>query len=162
MRFPRFKSFRGRLVAVFVGLFAVILATCFVLVAAAVRTSARNEIDEELRLAATLFVRQLESRSQQLVAATRLLSGDFALKTAAATADQETTRSVLANHRQRIGADVLMLVSPEGSVAADTRQPARLGRSQRRRPAPAHRTPRVLPPPPGGGPGRARFDPRRR
>ena len=68
-----------------------------------------------------------ESRTQQLVAATRLLSGDFALKTAAATADQETTRSVLANHRQRIEADVLMLVSPEGSIAADTRQPGRLG-----------------------------------
>ena len=127
MRFHSFRSFRGRLVAVFVGLFAVILATCFLVVAAAVRASARHEIGEELRLAGTLFVRQLESRTQQLVAATRLLSGDFALKTAAATADQETTRSVLANHRQRIEADVLMLVSPEGSIAADTRQPGRLG-----------------------------------
>jgi adenylate cyclase len=127
VRLPRFRSFRSRLVAVFVGLFAVILATCFLVVAAAVRASARNEIDEELRLAGTLFVRQLESRSQQLVAATRLLSGDFALKTAVATADQETTRSVLGNHRQRIAADVLMLVSPEGTVAADTRQPTRLG-----------------------------------
>jgi len=114
-------------VAVFVGLFAVILATCFLVVAAAVRASARHEIGEELRLAGTLFVRQLEFRSQQLVAATRLLSGDFALKTAVATADQETTRSVLANHRQRIEADVLMLVSTEGSIAADTRQPSRLG-----------------------------------
>jgi hypothetical protein len=82
-------------VAVFVGRFAIILATCFLVVAAAVRASARDEIDEELRLAGTLFVRQLESRSQQLVAATRLLSGDSALKTAAATSDQETTRSVL-------------------------------------------------------------------
>jgi hypothetical protein len=108
---PNFRSFRGRLVAVFVGRFAVILATCFLVGAAAVRASARDEVNEELRLAGTLFVRQLESRSQQLVAATRLLSGDFALKTAAATSDQETTRSVLANHRQRIGADVLLLAS---------------------------------------------------
>src|SRR5438128_3747290 len=83
--FHSFRSFRGRLVAVFVGLFAVILATCFLVVAAAVRASARHEIGEELRLAGTLFVRQPESRSQQLVAATRPLSGDFALKTAAAT-----------------------------------------------------------------------------
>jgi len=127
VRLHSFRSFRGRLVAVFVGLFAVILATCFLVVAAAVRASARHEIGEELRLAGTLFVRQLESRSQQLVAATRLLSGDFALKTAAATVDQETARSVLLNHRQRIEADVLMLVSPEGSIAADTRQPSRLG-----------------------------------
>src|SRR5262249_34561721 len=62
-----FRSFRGQLVVVFVGLFAVILATCFLVVAAAVRASARNEINEELRLAGTLFVRQLDARSQQLL-----------------------------------------------------------------------------------------------
>jgi hypothetical protein len=104
---PNFRSFRGPLGAVFVGLFIVILATGFLVVAAAVRASARDEINEESRLAGTLFVGQLESRSQQLVAATRLLSGDFALKTAAATSDQASTRSVLANQRQRIRADVL-------------------------------------------------------
>ena len=97
----RFRSFRGRLVIVFVGLFAVIQATCFLVVAVAVRTSARKEINEELRLAGTLFTRQLDSRSRQLAAATRLLSGDFALKTAAATVDQATRRSVLENHRER-------------------------------------------------------------
>ncbi|HEY7542625.1 MAG TPA: adenylate/guanylate cyclase domain-containing protein [Methylomirabilota bacterium] len=133
MRFPSvrsfrsFRSFRGQLVVVFVGLFALILATCFLVVAAAVRASARSEINEELRLAGTLFVRQLEARSQQLLGATRLLSGDFALKTAAATADQATTRSVLENHRQRISADVLMLLEPDGTITADTRDPARLG-----------------------------------
>jgi len=124
-----FRSFRGQLVVVFVGLFAVILATSFLVVAAAVRASARHEINEELRLAGTLFVRQLDARSQQLLAATRLLSGDFALKTAAATADQATTLSVLENHRQRIEADVLLLLTPEGSIAADTRDPGRLGAS---------------------------------
>jgi len=130
VRFPSvhsFRSFRGQLVVVFVGLFAVILATCFLVVAAAVRASARSEINEELRLAGTLFVRQLEARSQQLLGATRLLSGDFALKTAAATADQATTRSVLENHRQRISADVLMLLAPDGTIDADTRDPGRLG-----------------------------------
>ena len=130
MRFPSvrsFHSFRGQLVVVFVGLFAVILATCFLVVAAAVRASARSEINEELRLAGTLFVRQLEARSQQLLSATRLLSGDFALKTAAATADEATTRSVLENHRQRISADVLILLAPDGTINADTRDPARLG-----------------------------------
>src|SRR5213594_3548071 len=46
--------------------------SCFLVVAAAVRASARHEIGEELRLDGALFVRQLESRSQHLVAATRL------------------------------------------------------------------------------------------
>jgi adenylate cyclase len=130
VRFPSlrsFRSFRGQLVVVFVGLFAVILATCFLVVAVAVRASARTEINEERRLAGTLFVRQLEARSLQLLTATRLLSGDFALKTAAATADQATTRSVLENHRRRIEADLLLLLTPEGNIAADTRDPGRLG-----------------------------------
>jgi hypothetical protein len=126
VRFPSlrsFRSFRGQLVVVFVGLFAVILATCFLVVAGAVRASARSAINEELRLAGTLFVRQLEVRSQQLLTATRLLSGDFALKTTAATADQATTRSVLENHRLRISADVLMLLAPDGTINADTPRP---------------------------------------
>ena len=130
VRFPKvrsFRSFRGQLVVVFVGLFAVILATCFLVVAAAVRANARSAINEELRLAGTLFVRQLEARSQQLLTATRLLSGDFALKTAAATADQATTRSVLANHRQRIAADVLILIAVDGTIDADTRDPGHQG-----------------------------------
>jgi hypothetical protein len=70
VRFPSvrsFRSFRGQLVVVFVGLFAVILATCFPVVAAAARASARSAINEELRLAGTLFVRRLEARSQQLL-----------------------------------------------------------------------------------------------
>jgi class 3 adenylate cyclase len=120
----RFRSFRGRLVVVFVGLFAVVFAISLFVVAVFVRAAARYEIDEELRLATTLFVRQLDARSQQLVGATRLLSGDFALKTAVATADHETTRSVLENHRRRIGADLLMIVSLDGAITADTREPA--------------------------------------
>ncbi|HXH81697.1 MAG TPA: adenylate/guanylate cyclase domain-containing protein [Candidatus Tectomicrobia bacterium] len=117
----RFRSFRGRLVVVFLGLFAIIQAVSFVVVMLFVRAAAREEIDEELRIASTLFVRQLEGRSQQLVAATRLLAGDFALKSAVATADHATTRSVLENHRLRIGADVLMLVSLDGAVVVGTR-----------------------------------------
>jgi class 3 adenylate cyclase len=123
----RFRSFRGRLVTVFVGLFAVVLTISLLVVAGFVRAAARYEIGEELRLASTLFVRQLDARSQQLVGATRLLSGDFALKTAVATADHETTRSVLENHRRRIGADVLMLVSLDGAITADTRPAAHPG-----------------------------------
>ena len=89
MRVVDFRRFRGRLVAVVVGLFVAVLAACFLVATAAARASARNEINRELRLAGTLFVRQLESRGQQLVGAAQLLSDDVALKTAAVSADQE-------------------------------------------------------------------------
>jgi len=122
-----FHRFRSRLVVVFLGLFALIQATGYVAVSAFVRASARHTVDEELRLASTLFARQLEVRTQQLVAATRLLSGDFALKTAVATSDHATTASVLENHRRRVDADVLMLAALDGHIVADTQGPARRG-----------------------------------
>ena len=114
----RFRSFRSRLVVVFLGLFVLIQVTGYVAVSAFVRASARHTVDDELRLASTLFARQLEARTEQLVAATRLLSGDFALKTAVATSDHATTASVLENHRRRVNADVLMLATLEGQVVA--------------------------------------------
>ena len=123
------RGFRARLVLVFVGLFAMIQAIGFVVVTSWIRADARDHVRDELRLASALFSRHLESRGQQLLAATRLLAGDYALKTTAATADHDTTRSVLENHRRRIGADVLMLVSLDGSVVADTRHPDRHGAS---------------------------------
>jgi adenylate cyclase len=120
-----FRSFRSRLVVVFLGLFAVIQAVGYVAVSAFVRASARATVDEELRLASTLFARQLDVRTRQLVAATRLLSGDFALKTAVATADHATTASVLDNHRRRVEGDLLMLATLDGQLVADTRGPGR-------------------------------------
>jgi adenylate cyclase len=123
----RFRSFRSRLVVVFLGLFVLIQVTGFVAVSAFVRASARHTVDDELRLASTLFARQLDARTEQLVAATRLLSGDFALKTAVATSDHATTASVLENHRRRVNADVLMLATLDGQVVADTQGPAGRG-----------------------------------
>ena len=127
MRRVRFRSFRSRLVVVFLGLFALIQATGYIAVSAFVRASARQTVEEELRLASTLFARQLDVRTQQLVAATRLLSGDFALNTAVATSDHATTASVLENHRARVNADILMLAALDGHVVADTQRPARHG-----------------------------------
>jgi hypothetical protein len=118
-----FRRFRSRLVAVFLGLFVLIQATGYVVVAAFVRASARQHVEDELRLASTLFARQLDDRSRQLVAATRLLSGDFALKTAVAAADHPTTASVLENHRRRVDSDILILASLDGAVVADTPRP---------------------------------------
>jgi adenylate cyclase len=122
-----FRSFRSRLVVVFLGLFTVIQAIGYFAVAEFVAAGARHTVDEELRLASTLFARQLEVRTQQLVTATRLLSGDFALKTAVATADHATTASVLDNHRRRVDADILILAALDGAVVADTQRPGGQG-----------------------------------
>jgi adenylate cyclase len=122
----RLRRSRGRLAAAIVGLLVVTVATCL---AVAVRARARAATSEELRLAGRQVVRRLDARHRQLVGAARALADDAALGRAAATGDQETARSILADHRQRMGADVLVLVSPQGTVASDSLQPARLGAS---------------------------------
>jgi histidine kinase family protein len=120
------RRLRRRLAAVIAGLLAVTVAICL---AVAVRAHARAAASEELRLAGRRVVRQLDARHRQLVGAARALADDTALGRAAATGDQDTTRAILADHRQRMGADVLLLVSPKGTVASDSLQPARLGAS---------------------------------
>jgi type II secretory pathway pseudopilin PulG len=120
------RSVRSRLAAVILGLLVVIAA---IGLAVAVRARARAEASEELRLAARQVVRGLETRHQQLVGATRALADDAGLKRAAASGDQESARAILADHQQRMGADLLVLVSPKGTVASDSLQPARLGAS---------------------------------
>src|SRR5437016_14593088 len=101
-----FRRFRSRLVVVFLGLFALIQVTAYVAVAAFVRTSARQHVEEELQLASAFYARLLDDRARQLVSSTRLLSCDFALKDAATTAHHSTTASILENTRRRVDADV--------------------------------------------------------
>ncbi|HZE88360.1 MAG TPA: adenylate/guanylate cyclase domain-containing protein, partial [Verrucomicrobiae bacterium] len=78
---------------------------------------------------AGVFGKILTSRTESLVGAAKLLSGDFAFKTAYATSDAETILSALENQRSRIGADVMILAALDGTIAADTLRPdARGGR----------------------------------
>ena len=118
---------RARLIMVVGGLLVVVLSASLLAVATSARARSRNAIDEELRLAGALFVAELETRNRQLVEATRALGGDIALRAAAAGADQDRARAILAGHRGATGADVVMLLSPQGTMAADTLRPARLG-----------------------------------
>jgi adenylate cyclase len=87
--------------------------------------NARRVIDDALIVAASVFNRQIAERQRELRLAARLLSGDFAFKQAYATREHATVLSALENHRLRIGADVMLVLSLEGTVIADTLHPAR-------------------------------------
>ena len=118
---------RARLIMVVGGLLAVVLSASLLAVTASARAQARNAIDEELHLAGAMFVAELEARTRQLVVATRALRGDIALRAAVAVVDQDRARAILADHRDATGADVVMLLSAQGTIAADSLRPARLG-----------------------------------
>jgi adenylate cyclase len=83
-------------------------------------SNARLHIEEALQITANTFAKTLEDREYILTDKIRLLSGDFAFKSAFSTRDPETILSALENHRQRVGASIMMLLSMDGVTIADT------------------------------------------
>ncbi|MBI2413691.1 MAG: HAMP domain-containing protein [Deltaproteobacteria bacterium] len=123
----RFKSFRTRILVFFLGLLVLVQAAVFISVNTASIKSARFQIDDALKITAGVFGRIMTEREARLLEAARLLSGDFAFKEAYATRDRSTILSALDNHRMRIRADVMTLVSMDGKVVADTLHPEKTG-----------------------------------
>jgi diguanylate cyclase (GGDEF)-like protein len=114
------RRFQSRVLLLLVGL--LVLANLGVSVAArqANRRNARAQIAQELETAGRLFHRVLQDRSQQLVDMGRVLSADFGLRAAYASGDSATVLSALDNHRNRVGADLLMVISLEGRTSVST------------------------------------------
>lgn len=119
-----FRSLRHRIVAVFVGLLVVIMAMVLVLVNRSGEQIIGSVVDRQLKAGAKTFESLLNQNNAQLEIAARLLSSDFGFREAIATGDKATILSVLRNHGSRINARMMLLVSLDGQVTADTRNPA--------------------------------------
>ncbi|MEO5361267.1 MAG: HAMP domain-containing protein [Nitrospirota bacterium] len=85
--------------------------------------NAKTQIYENLTVGGRVFIELMNSRSRQLAQMTHLLSMDFAFKNAVTTSDHETILSVLENLKIRINAHMVMLISLEHSVLANTMHP---------------------------------------
>ncbi len=123
----RFRRLRTRIIVFFVGLIALVQAASFLAASATMTRNARATIQDELAVGGKVFARLIGTRTRHLAEAARLLSGDFAFKTAASSDDRGTVLSVLGNHQARIGADVTMLASTDAALVADTLHPASPG-----------------------------------
>lgn len=114
------RSLQYRIVIVFVGLLLLVMAIVLALVT---RTNGRivsAEMERELAAGAQVFTRLIEQNQRQLEMAATVLSADFAFREAIATQDRPTMRSVIRNHGLRVGAQVMMVISPDGQLIADT------------------------------------------
>jgi adenylate cyclase len=120
----RLRSFQTRVLALFVVLVTVVQLVGFGVVSLAITRNARAQIRDELAVGAKVFGQIIGVRTRHLAEAARLLSGDFAFKTAVAASDRATILSVLENHQARIGADAMMLTSLDGAPVADTLHPS--------------------------------------
>jgi adenylate cyclase len=81
-------------------------------------------VGEALNTTASAFNNQINTRNNALTQAGKLVSGDFAFKTAYASMREQTIRSALDNHRQRVGADLMLLLSLDGKTIAGSGQTA--------------------------------------
>ncbi|MBA2622504.1 MAG: HAMP domain-containing protein [Chthoniobacterales bacterium] len=94
-------------------------ATYFV-VQNANRRNALAQIKANLETGAVIFERLIRQRERQMTEAAGILAEDFGFKEAVNEGDRPTTLSALSNLAQRIEADVVQLVSLEGTLLFDT------------------------------------------
>ncbi|HEY4367611.1 MAG TPA: EAL domain-containing protein [Steroidobacteraceae bacterium] len=115
-----FRRLRSRIIFFFVALLALVQIAAFVFVNAANSTNARQKIDGELQVGERIFARLLEQNREQLSQTARVMAADYGLREAIATDDVNTVISALRNHGGRINANMMMLVSLDRNVVADT------------------------------------------
>jgi len=115
-----FTSFRARLLFFFILLLIVVEGSTLLFVTIFSQRSAREIIDQNLISTANLFTKFVDDRNNILLDKARLLSSDFAFKQVFAIREQETLVSALDNHKNRVRADLMMLLSFDDEVFADT------------------------------------------
>src|SRR5258706_4704919 len=114
------RSLQTRILALFLLLMIAVQVGGFVLINTVGVAAARKTVGDELIGGARVIDLLLEHDTQRLLQGARLLSADFAFRSAIATGDTDTIRSALANHGKRIDADLMVLVGLDQRVLADT------------------------------------------
>jgi diguanylate cyclase (GGDEF)-like protein len=78
------------------------------------------EVADRLEIARRSFIDGFENRQMNLTASVRTVVNDWGLRQAIGQHDRSTLESVLANHSNRIGADVAFFIDLEETVFAST------------------------------------------
>ncbi|WP_118182304.1 EAL domain-containing protein [Paraburkholderia phosphatilytica] len=115
----RFHSLRARIAFVVVLLMLAAQAAGFLVISSVIRSNARANAFDQLSVAERVLTQILRANGQQLTQAAVVVAGDFGFREAVATHDENTVASALANHGDRIHADVSMLVDLDGNLVAD-------------------------------------------
>lgn len=110
------RSLTGRLLLLLVALVGATLIATTIAALTAADANVRNLVREDLEVrsrVASLALRQQADALRQRVA---VVTADYGFKAAAATGERDTVLSALANHGDRLGADLVMLLSPQGRL----------------------------------------------
>lgn len=117
---PLLNSFRGRILALVLGLVTLVLTAMSIAIAVKARAEAERQVSVQLRTAADTAREALKFRGNRLASAVDVLTTDFGFREAVASADKATLLSAAENQRARINADLLIVLSPDGRTITST------------------------------------------
>lgn len=116
-----FNSFQARLTLFIISLLVFSLTATLIAVNKVSVKNTNNEINHSLQISSDVFSNQLIQNQDKLFEIARLLSSDYAFKTAYSTRDHNTILSAMKNHLSRVsGNNIMMLVSLDGEMIAHT------------------------------------------
>jgi diguanylate cyclase (GGDEF)-like protein len=113
-------SFRKRLLVLIIGLVVVTQTVTLVAVLASTAHNVESRAGERLQAGGTFVQQLIRFRADQLANGVAVLAADFGFREAVASGDRPTILSAAANHSQRIGADILVLLDTRGRVLVST------------------------------------------
>ena len=119
----RLHSFRNRILFYFLILVTAVQIAGFISFDVILRRNTKDRIDRNLEAGAGVFRNMLNDRTILMTSAANMLAGDFAFKRVFFEDDHYTMLSALENHSGRIGANLMLLVSLDNRVIADTSRP---------------------------------------
>lgn len=114
------SSFRNTLITAFIVLLGAALFATIAVVIVRTNQSIVNDARQNLALTQKVFETQLAENIRQRQAQVVILTDDFGFKRAIATSEEDTIISALANHGERIGADMVVLFDTDGNIVVST------------------------------------------
>ena len=118
---------RTKITLVFVALILVVLAFMQMTASRALGDASSAQIEEQLKVGQRVFCRALQTKADELTQVAQVVTADFGFREAVALHDPVTMHSALENVRERVHADVALLVDLNGAVIADSRTSAIAG-----------------------------------
>lgn len=113
-----FGSLKTRIFIFFFSLFLVIQSVTIFLAYQVSRANVIEQVGEQLRIGKSVFLSQLSDRNKYLKINVQGASKDWAFRQAVAQGDSATIESALVSQRNRISADIAMVLDETGKVLA--------------------------------------------
>ncbi len=111
-------SLGARVVALFLGLLALVQIASFSAISVGLNRHARSTLPDQLAVGERVLKALLDQRAQTLTEAARVLAADYGFREAVLSGDRPTIGSVLENHGERIGATEVALLGTDFSLIA--------------------------------------------